>query len=70
MSKGGRTVTSRTANVEAQEGSGRAVALPATTTVEDLVKALNMVGVGPRDLVAVLQAMKAAGAIDADLEVM
>jgi flagellar P-ring protein precursor FlgI len=70
MSKGGRTVTSRTANVEAQEGSGRAVALPATTTVEDLVKALNMIGVGPRDLVAVLQAMKAAGAIDADLEVM
>jgi flagellar basal body P-ring protein FlgI len=29
-----------------------------------------MIGVGPRDLVAVLQAMKAAGAIDADLEVM
>jgi flagellar P-ring protein precursor FlgI len=46
------------------------VALPATTTVEDLVKALNMIGVGPRDLVAVLQAMKAAGALDADLEVM
>ena len=37
------------------------MALPATTTVEDLVKALNMIGVGPRDLVAVLQAMKAAG---------
>ncbi len=70
MSKGGRTVTGRTANIEAQESSGRAVALPATTTVEDLVKALNMIGVGPRDLVAVLQAMKAAGAIDADLEVM
>jgi flagellar P-ring protein precursor FlgI len=35
-----------------------------------LVQALNMIGVGPRDLVAVLQAMKAAGAIDADLEVM
>jgi len=66
----GRTVTGRTANVEAQEANGRAVALPATTSVEDLVKALNMIGVGPRDLVAVLQAMKAAGAIDADLEVM
>lgn len=66
----GRTVTGRTANIEAQEGNGKAVALPATTTVEDLVKALNMIGVGPRDLVAVLQAMKAAGALDADLEVM
>jgi flagellar P-ring protein precursor FlgI len=70
LSQGGRTVTGRTANIEAREASGRAVALPATTTVEDLVKALNMIGVGPRDLVAVLQAMKAAGAIDADLEVM
>jgi flagellar P-ring protein precursor FlgI len=70
MSRGGRTVAGRTANVEAQESAGRAVALPATTSVEDLVKALNLIGVGPRDLVAVLQAMKAAGAIDADLEVM
>jgi flagellar P-ring protein precursor FlgI len=70
MARVGNTVTGRVANVQAQEGSGRAVALPATTTVEDLVKALNMIGVGPRDLVAVLQAMKAAGAIDADLEVM
>jgi len=70
LSRGGRTVTGQMANVQAQEGNGRAVALPATSTVEDLVKALNMIGVGPRDLVAVLQAMKAAGAIDADLEVM
>lgn len=70
MSRTGSTVTGRAANIQAQEGNGRAVALPATTTVEDLVKALNMIGVGPRDLVAVLQAMKAAGALDADLEVM
>jgi flagellar P-ring protein precursor FlgI len=70
MSRNGTTVTGRAANIQAQEANGRAVALPATTTVEDLVKALNMIGVGPRDLVAVLQAMKAAGALDADLEVM
>jgi flagellar P-ring protein precursor FlgI len=70
MSRTGTTVTGRAANIQAQEANGRAVALPATTTVEDLVKALNMIGVGPRDLVAVLQAMKAAGALDADLEVM
>lgn len=70
MSRTGNTVTGRAANIQAQEANGRAVALPATTTVEDLVKALNMIGVGPRDLVAVLQAMKAAGALDADLEVM
>jgi flagellar P-ring protein FlgI len=70
MARTGRTISGRTANIEAQEANGKAVALPATTTVEDLVKALNMIGVGPRDLVAVLQAMKAAGALDADLDVM
>jgi flagellar P-ring protein precursor FlgI len=46
------------------------VALPATTSVEDLTKALNLLGASPRDLIAILQAMKAAGALDADLEVL
>jgi flagellar P-ring protein precursor FlgI len=66
----GKTVSGKIANLDAQEGSKPAVALPATTSVEDLVKAFNLLGVSARDLVAVLQAMKAAGAIDADLEVM
>ena len=70
MSPQGRTVAGRTANVTAQEAVNPVVALPATTTVEELVKAFNLLGVSARDLVAVLQAMKAAGAIDADLEVM
>jgi flagellar P-ring protein precursor FlgI len=70
FSRGGRTVTGRTADVTATESTRPAVALPATSSVEELVKALNLLGVGPRDLIAVLQAMKAAGAIDADLEVM
>ena len=58
------------AAVDVKESTKTAVALPATTSVDDLVKALNLLGVGPRDLIAVLQAMKAAGSIDADLEVM
>jgi flagellar P-ring protein precursor FlgI len=66
----GKTVSSRQAAVDVKESTKTAVALPSTTSVEDLVKALNLLGVGPRDLIAVLQAMKAAGAIDADLEVM
>jgi flagellar P-ring protein precursor FlgI len=70
LSQGGRTVTGRLATVSANESSKGAVSLPATTSVDDLVKALNLVGVSPRDLIAVLQAMKAADAIDADLEVM
>jgi flagellar P-ring protein precursor FlgI len=66
----GKTVSGKIATLDAQEGAKPAVALPATTSVEDLVKAFNLLGVSARDLVAVLQAMKAAGAIDADLEVM
>ena len=66
----GKTVSTKQASVDVKESTKTAVALPSTTSVEDLVKALNLLGVGPRDLIAVLQAMKAAGAIDADLEVM
>jgi flagellar P-ring protein precursor FlgI len=63
-------VAGKVATMDAQEPIKPVVALPATTSVEDLVKAFNLLGVSARDLVAVLQAMKAAGAIDADLEVM
>jgi flagellar P-ring protein precursor FlgI len=66
----GRTAVTKQASVDVREGNAQMVALPATTTVEDLVKALNLIGANPRDLVMILQAMKRQGAIDADLEVM
>jgi flagellar P-ring protein precursor FlgI len=66
----GKTVSGKVAQVDAREASQPAVALPATSSVDDLVKALNLLGAPPRDLIAILQAMKAAGAIDAELEVM
>ncbi len=66
----GRTIAGKTPSVDARETAKPAVALPATSTVDDLVKALNLLGVGARDLVAILQAMRAAGAIDAELEVL
>jgi flagellar P-ring protein precursor FlgI len=66
----GTTVSGRVASVEAREGAGRAVALPGTTTVEDLAAALNLLGTTPRDLVAIFQAIEAAGALDAELEVL
>lgn len=56
--------------VNAAEEKANAVALPATTTVDDLVKALNTLRVTPRDLVSIMQALHAAGALDADLEVL
>ena len=58
------------ADIFVEEDSRDVVALPATASVQELVGALNTLGVTPRDLIAILQAMKAAGAIDADLEVL
>ncbi len=43
--------------------------LNAQPTLRDLVASLNALGVGPRDLISILQAIKAAGALQADLEV-
>jgi flagellar P-ring protein precursor FlgI len=66
----GRTISGRQTGVDVRENGKPVVGLPATSSIDDLVKALNLLGVGARDLVAILQAMKAAGAIDAELEVL
>jgi flagellar P-ring protein precursor FlgI len=66
----GNTVQGTLDRATASETGSGAVALPATSSVEDLAKALSLLGAGPRDLIAVLEAMKAAGALDADLEVL
>ena len=42
--------------------------LPAAVTLQDLVRGLNSLGVGPRDLISILQTIKAAGALQAELE--
>ncbi len=65
-----RTVVATQAMPSAHEESRQTIALPATTTVQDLARALNTLGASARDLVSILQAMKAAGALDADLEVL
>jgi len=65
----GRTRVGTNADITATEQNNAAVALPSTTTVTDLAKAMNALGANPRDLVEILQAMKAAGALDAELQV-
>ena len=64
------TVVAQVSTTTASEESRGTLALPATTTVEDLAKALNTLGASARDLVTILQAIKAAGALDAELEVI
>ena len=47
-----------------------AVSMPGASSVDELVKALNAIGASPRDLIAILQALKAVGSLDAELEVL
>ncbi|MCS6999981.1 MAG: flagellar basal body P-ring protein FlgI [Bacteroidota bacterium] len=63
----GTTARVSNAFIRTQEQSNPAVALPATTTVQDLANALNLLKVSPRDLVAIFQALKQAGALQAEL---
>ena len=64
----GRTVVTPDVDTEVNEGDGRVIQIDRSVTLGDLVKALNSLGVTPLDLVAVLTAAKAAGALQADLE--
>ncbi|MBF0225738.1 MAG: flagellar basal body P-ring protein FlgI [Desulfobacterales bacterium] len=48
----------------------RVMLVPTGTTIGDLVKALNAVGVSPKDLISIFQSIKAAGALQADLEII
>lgn len=65
---GGRTVVVPRTNIEVSEGgNGRTVVMPAGSTIGELVNSLNALHVGVRDQIAILQAIKQAGAIQADV---
>lgn len=65
----GKTVVIPRKIINVQEGGEQLVPVPASTTLETVVKSLNALGVTPRDLIAILQTMKEAGALHAELEV-
>lgn len=66
----GRTVTTRQTRVTAGEKRAHVLLFRAGTTLGAVVRALNAVGATPSDLVAILQAMKQAGALHGKLQVM
>ena len=67
--EGAETVTVPRSDITVDEESGSKVAvLQAGATLKDLVGGLNALGVGPRDLITILQTIKAAGALQADIE--
>ncbi len=57
-------------NIHVKGAGGNLVALPETATIADLVAALNVIGATPADLISILQAINAAGALHGDLEIM
>jgi len=69
LSNGRTVVTERTSIDLKQEGNGF-VPIAAGARLADVVRALNTLGASPQDLLAILQAMKSAGALKAELEII
>ena len=66
----GRTVATEQAQISIQQEGKGIQAVPAAPRLSDVVKALNTLGATPLDLLIILQAMKAAGALKAELEII
>jgi flagellar P-ring protein precursor FlgI len=70
FSNGGQTVGVTNSNISIDKGQGSLVQLGNNATLQDLVAALNALGVSPSDLISVLQALKASGSLEATLEII
>ncbi|MCR5176208.1 MAG: flagellar basal body P-ring protein FlgI [Anaerovibrio sp.] len=66
----GHTVVTQSEDTEVEEAKANSIVLPATANVNDIVGALNSVGATPRDIISILQAIKASGALHAELEII
>jgi len=71
FSQGGTTQVVPRTNVEVDEGQGKKLAVLSKggVSLQDLVDGLNALGVTPRDLISILQTIKAAGALQAEVEI-
>lgn len=66
----GQTVVAPNNQIEVRQDSGALQRVTTSANLADVVKALNALGATPQDLLAILQAMKSAGALRADLEII
>ncbi len=66
----GETVATPQTDVNIEEEANKVMVVPENATIGDLVRALNAIGVTPRDLISIFQSIKAAGALQADLEII
>jgi len=67
---GGETKVTEKSDIQIKAEPGMLITLPAAPQLSDVVRALNSLGATPQDLLAILQAIKAAGALNAELEVI
>jgi len=67
---GGQTVVTTTDKVEIDQAGGQLMQVADSASLDQVVRALNMMGANPQDLIAILQAMKSAGALNAEIEVI
>jgi flagellar P-ring protein precursor FlgI len=71
VAPGGQTVvTTETTIAVSEEKHRQLMLLPQSVTIFEVVRALNAIGVSPRDLITILQAIKAAGALQADIQII
>ena len=66
----GQTVVAQKSDIQIRQEPGNIIQVPASAQLADVVRALNTLGATPQDLLAILQAIKAAGALNAELEVI
>ena len=66
----GVTVVAQKSDIAIQQEAGNVIQMPPSPQLADVVRALNSLGATPQDLLAILQAIKAAGALNAELEVI
>jgi flagellar P-ring protein precursor FlgI len=70
FSRGGQTTVVPRTRVGVQEDGKKLATIKDGVSLQNVVDGLNALGIGPRDMISILQAIKAAGAIQADIEVM
>jgi len=70
VAPGGQTVVSPDTDVAVEEEKNRLLLVPSGSTIGELVRALNAIGVSPRDLITIFQTIQAAGALQAELEII
>jgi len=70
FAEAGETVVVPRTDVEVNQGTGKLATVESGVTLQDLVTGLNRLGIQPRDVITILQAIKAAGALQAEIEVI